>query len=181
MNNKVVLVAVGVIVVGALGWYFLAGNNGSGGKVVNKKMDSGANITEEGTSGMFSGSLADLMRKGGAYKCTFDQVIEAGTSRGTVYVSGQKIRGDFSTIAQGVTMESHMISDGEWTYTWSPMMPQGFKAPVTASDNTQGTNTQTSGSYTDMNQMMNYDCDPWSVESNSFTPPAGITFMQMPQ
>lgn len=179
MNKNIVLVAVGVLVVGALGWYFTVGNDNMGKNMMGKKMGADANLTPEGNSGIFSGSLADLMMRGGDYKCTFDQATEAGSAKGTVYVSGNKVRGDFMMMAQGTTMESHMISDGEWTYTWSPMMPQGFKARATDTTNVPGTNTQTSGSYADISQAYNYDCDPWNAEADSFMPPAGVSFMMM--
>ena len=83
----------------------------------------------------FKGSMKTLIARGGNYKCMFKQDTDAGTSTGTVYISDKEMRGDFTSIvaANNMTVESHMISDGEFMYTWSPMMPTGMKIAIDAS------------------------------------------------
>lgn len=132
--------------------------------------------TEDSASAEFRGSLATLIARGGNYKCAFKQDTEVGSSVGTVYISGNEMRGDFSSLvtAANMTVESHMISDGEYMYTWSDVMPTGMKvkidATATAPSSSQGF---------DANQELDYKCDLWTRDGTVFKLPEGTTFTEI--
>ncbi len=125
----------------------------------------------------FKGSLKTLIARGGNYKCMFQQETEMGTSTGTVYVSGKEMRGDFTSIVTGVamTVESHMISDGEYMYTWSGMMPTGMKMKV---DATPSTTAETNEAF-NPDLELDYKCDLWTKDASLFNLPQGITFTEV--
>lgn len=130
----------------------------------------------------FEGSTAELIARGGDHVCTFDQTVENSRSTGTVYISNGKMRGDFksdvSASGTNMSVESHMISDGEFMYTWSSMMPTGFKMAVVQNTTADGT-TPTSQQMFDANMKLSYDCDPWTTDVSKFTLPSAVTFTEI--
>lgn len=130
---------------------------------------------------VFTGSTKDLLARGGDYKCTFAQEVENSKSTGTVYISGEKLRGDFKTeiTATGPAMlvESHMISDGEFMYTWSSMMPTGFKMNVTETSETATITPSQQGF--DANVDIDYNCVAWTPEESQFSLPSTVTFSEI--
>ena len=128
----------------------------------------------------FEGSTAQLMARGGDHKCTFDQTVENSHSTGTVYISNGKMRGDFksdvSAAGTNMSVESHMISDGEFMYTWSSMMPTGFKMKI---DQASSPSDEAGQGTFDANMKLSYDCAPWSPGSSQFTLPSSITFTEI--
>jgi hypothetical protein len=132
--------------------------------------------SDETATAEFKGSMKALIARGGNYKCTFKQDTEVGTSTGTVYISGKEMRGDFSSVVTvaNTTIESHMISDGEFVYTWSPLMPTGMKMKV---DTTATTEESTEGF--DTNQELDYECNPWTRDETVFSLPEGVTFTEV--
>ncbi len=131
---------------------------------------------------VFSGSAKELMARGGNHKCTFTQEVENSKSTGTVYISGQKLRGDFKSdvTAAGANMsiESHMISDGEFMYSWSSMMPTGFKMKIAETGATATTTPSNQQSF-DSNQKLEYTCVAWTPDEAQFTLPTNVTFTAM--
>lgn len=143
--------------------------------------DVEANVeTSTETNNLFNGSMNDLIARGGDYKCTFDQTNDYSDSSGTVYISGKSIRGDFQSLEKvsNTNVESHMISDGEFSYVWSSVMPTGFKMKV-VEDNSQDDSSAQTGQF-DYNQKLNYDCQAWPVDQSQFSLPDGIQFTELP-
>ena len=177
-----IIIGLVVLILLVFGGYYIMNMNGDtstdtdtqamGDETSNTMM--GTNDTST-SGGAFSGSLVELAKRGGTYKCTFSSGTAASESSGTVYVSGQNIRGDFTSLASGMTVESHMIQTGGYVYVWSPMMPQGFKTKTTAGT-APGTAGAT-GQYADMNSRYDYNCTPESASASMFTLPAGVTFV----
>lgn len=165
-------IVVAIAVVGGGIWYV------SGQKAeapADGEPVTGAEETADG-----SGTLADLMKRSGSYKCTVEvkptQANANTESSGTVYVGNGKMRGDFSTVVAamgGKKVESHMLTTDGYVYTWSDMMPQGMKIQV---DTTGEVATQTG---MDANAAVDYHCSPWTVEASRFTVPTNITFTVM--
>jgi len=120
-------------------------------------------------------SLKDLLAKGVAQTCSFSN----DTNKGTVYVSGGKVRGDFDVTADGKTTKSYMIVDGNTSYIWMEGQTTGFKTTfdLQASDQPAATNAAPTESF-NANQNLNYNCKPWIVNSAVFTLPAGVNFME---
>ena len=124
-------------------------------------------------------SMKELLAKGGSQKCTFSNSIEGTESSGVVYMSGGRMRTDFvAKTADGQTVESHMILDGDNTYLWSNQMPQGMKMKINMMNTQAGAQTQANGSV-DLDQKLNYNCDNWSTDQGQFNLPSGVTFMDL--
>ncbi|MEZ4103430.1 MAG: hypothetical protein R3B55_02670 [Candidatus Paceibacterota bacterium] len=159
----------------------------SGGK--NKDKDENV-ITEESSMEQDSNKEAEnqkdfeekttlnsLMKKGGNYECVFSHKTEVGESTGTVYISGQKIRGDFSSkvsvagLGDMGDIQTHMISDGESIYSWSSMSSDGYKIPKSEEGKSNQENTNFKS-----DQELDYKCVAWSVDQSKFSLPTNITF-----
>ena len=126
-----------------------------------------------------SGSLAALVARGATVQCSVDQTNGGETTKGTVFVSGKKVRGDFqSTIPKVGPVESHMISDGEYVYVWSTMMPRGIKMKASAAtpQDIPGKTAPTQNPYS---QNYDYNCTAWGADASKFDLPAGVTFNDM--
>jgi hypothetical protein len=174
MNTNLIIGLVVGAVVAVGGGYFL---------MTQRSASSSPNaaVIEEGSgaqAGMYRGSLTDLAARGGSWKCTVDAQADTGAgqaaSSGTTYVSGDKVRADFTTTVQGYgSVDSHLIVAGGYSYSWSSMMPQGIKTQVTA---TAGGGAATSGQGADAHQSYAYDCQPWTADASLFAVPTDITF-----
>lgn len=139
---------------------------------------NGAVAQSKATAGQYSGTFADLTKRGGDWVCTVDHSTVVSETDGQVYISGKNIRGEFSVDAPYVgNVSINMIADGSDVYTWSSMMAQGVKAPQSSIDK-DDTDTQTSGQFVDSNQVLNYDCQPWARDDSKFAIPA-ISFMEV--
>lgn len=170
--KQIILGVVGVVVIAAGLYYFVPKNSPSDG-------DS-QEVAQPQEAGTFSGSFEDLARRGGDWKCTFSMDTQMGASRGTVYVSGEKIRGDFESEAPIVgKVESHMIADKTHTYTWTSMMPQGFKIKRTDGGGLMNESAKTSDTMVDANMKMSYDCNPEKAAESMFVVPSTITFTEI--
>ena len=160
--NKNVLIAIAVVVLLALGGaYFLYGRPSS-----PLTSTSGTPTTSSAKK-----SLKDLIALGSSQQCKFQ---DAAGNSGTMYVSGGKSRGDFTSTANGATVGSHMLYDGQAMYIWMDGQSQGYKSTL---DATSAPDSAAGSQAMDVNQALDYDCSSWSVAATSFTPPAGIEFL----
>lgn len=176
MKLQYVAIILAVVIVAGAGFLLFGNSNSSSeGDVMMKEGDSMMQKEE----GAFSGNLMDLAKRGGNYKCTFAHEFDAAQSSGTVYVAGDKIRGDFTSevVAANLTVESHMIQSGGYTYMWSPMTPNGFKAKTTTEGGSGS--AAPSGQYADLTQEYAYNCSSWSVDQSMFELPSGIQFVEI--
>jgi hypothetical protein len=164
------------VIIGIVAALALAG----GGAYVYTQSDTTASV-ETTSEHAAMGTLKDLMAQGSS-KCTVTNTVANSESTGTVYIGDGKMRGDFTTVTTNpaMTVESHMISDGEMIYTWSNQMPQGIKMSVSA---TAAPNADAAANaQVDMyNAQVNYDCDSWNVDASQFEVPATVEFMDMNQ
>lgn len=119
-------------------------------------------------------NLKDLISKGVAQSCTFD----SGSSNGSVYISGGKVRGDFDVVAGGQTVKSHMLVMDSTSYIWTDGQKTGFK--MTFDPNADTTNKKDTSAYTkqgfDPNADNNYKCSTWVTDNTKFTLPSDVTF-----
>lgn len=175
---KNVYIWIGVAVLAAAGGYYFFTQSGEGSPS-GAPRESGAAASQTNSDSSFNGSIYDLAARGGDWKCTVDAQASTGggqaVSSGTVYVSGNKVRGDFTSAVQGYgNVDSHLVSDGDYVYSWTSMLAQGVKAKATAAN--QG-GTQTSGQGSSANQNYAYHCAPSAADASLFTPPANVKFI----
>lgn len=179
MKNKqngfaigIVVIVIAVLALGGGAAYVATRSKSS----VDVKVSENATTSAEATVNADvsqNTSIKGLLASGRSLKCTFADVTEAATTNGTVYVSGGKMRGDFSAAVDEVgTMHSHMISDGEYMHVWMDTMKQGFKMKVS------GTTTTQTSQAPDINKELKYECNPWSADASLFALPAHITFSE---
>ncbi|MDP2704879.1 MAG: hypothetical protein U1D31_01910 [Patescibacteria group bacterium] len=162
----------GIVVIGGIGTYMIS----------QPTLQDAAEVREQ-ASGKATGkmSMKDLIAANISQKCTVDESNDVSQSSGVVYVANGKLRGDFQSMASGMTVQSHMIADGEYSYVWTSATNQGFKMPVSAQESaavsdTSGTQGQQSVDY---NQQLGYACEPWTADANTFSLPSGVTFTDM--
>ena len=177
-------ILIGVLVL-ALAWFlFLGGKKDNSVKnemsqdeitqaEKEKEIDSSEDSFSEKTS------ITALMKKGGNYMCTMSHSTDVGDTKGTVYIAKEKIRGDFTTqiTVPGMkdmgNIDTHMISDGESTYTWSSASAEGFKGPIDSESQTGET------SQVPKDENLDYKCVAWNVDDSKFILPTNITFKQI--
>lgn len=137
--------------------------------------------TQPEASGSTLMSLKELMA-GGSQTCTYTSVIaDVGTTTGTVYVNGGKMRSDFTISGDDkATIDGSVISDGAYLYTWNSMVSQGMKIAITDQMKASATSSAAAGKPTgvDLDQKIDYQCQPWIADSGKFVPPATITFSE---
>lgn len=122
-------------------------------------------------------SLKSLLAMNKSQKCTFD--VES--SSGTNYITGGKMRGDFTAKTGGSTATTHMIVDGQTSYVWMDGQTSGYKMDFSAmqGNSTKGDVNNTGQVNVDPNRDMNYNCTGWSVDNSVFVLPTNIKFADM--
>jgi hypothetical protein len=165
MNKKVLVILAAVLLLLAGGWYFMSNKSG-----VETSTDGNATVNQD--SG--STSLKDLLTKGKAQTCTYS--AEGGS--GKVYVSGEKMRGDFETKVEAKTMTSHMIVKDNTSYVWTDDQKTGFKMTFDPKsvDTSVSSDTSVSNQAADLNANYDYKCSAWKEDSSQFALPSGVTF-----
>ncbi|MDD5710768.1 MAG: hypothetical protein PHV43_01545 [Candidatus Colwellbacteria bacterium] len=162
MNKNIIIAVVVVLAAGAA--YFLWGSGGS----INTAQDAA--------------SIKELIARGENLTCTFSRADEGNSMDGTIYVSGGKVRGDFSLIQDGQSFESHMIQDADFAYVWNtggPLGAAGFKMSVSADEEV----SSGEGEYqaVDLEEQLDTKCSRWSPDASKFVPPSNITFQDLSQ
>src|SRR3989344_8038611 len=112
-------------------------------------------------------SIKSLFSAGKNVTCTVTYPENGGG--GTMYIADKKMRGDFSTKdAGGKLIESHMILDGDTSYSWMGL--QGVKMKI---DATAGASpaTGTTQQAADLDKQQDMNCSGWSVDNSKFTVP----------
>ena len=182
--QKIVVLCVVVLAAG-VGWYLYTHEQDTvtresvsevpGGADTNKTVEK-----DEPLSGL--GSFAELIALGRNISCDFSYVSADtnGAVAGTVYIAGEKMRGDFDMEQAGQLFESHMIDDGEFAYTWT-VSSQGtfaFKSPVMDSEASEEAESSVPPSRAvDMDHEVEYDCQTWRVDESMFIPPSDVEFV----
>jgi hypothetical protein len=119
-------------------------------------------------------SLKDLLLAGGGQQCSFKNE----RSSGVVYIGTGMMRGDITTEVSGTSLISHMVVDNKTSYVWVDGQTTGFKVNI---DPNAQTPTASGQQGVDINQKVDYNCNPWSVDALQFNLPKGVTFNELPQ
>lgn len=182
-------ILIGIIVACAIvggGVYVFTQKNTETPVVTENKQDQSADAdahdpTATHESQEVSGSLDTIIALGKDYKCTFTHNIDMGNTEGTVYISGKNIRGNFLTHVSvpgmaAMTVENHMIRNGDDVYSWSSLSQQGFKGKVSVNDEANSDQPR-SDVLEIQNTQLDYNCESYSPDSSLFTVPTSITFV----
>ena len=172
--NKLLIAVVLAVLIGGGGIYYYNNVRGEGSVSDNGSKEA-LDKTEE-TQG--PRTLQALLGLGQNLQCSFSS---EGLKEGKMYISGKKVRGDF-TVEDETSAESSvsMIQDGEWMYYWGSAMPQGMKMKLDLSAQADA-NASTGNQWTqvDPNVALDYNCDAWRVDASKFTPPANVEFVDL--
>ena len=123
------------------------------------------------------GSIKSLIGAGKNVTC--DIVYPDGNGKGTIYVADKKMRGDFTTMVNNQSMESHMIQDGDFVYFWSGTQGTKMKVSTIATPTPGAAGGQPQGA--DLNKDVDYKCSSWSPDTSKLTPPADVKFTDLTQ
>lgn len=122
----------------------------------------------------FTGSMQELIARGGSWTCSVSSTAGGVASNGTTYAANGMVRSDFtSEIPQVGSIESHMIVRDGLAYTWTSMMNQGFKFPISEGDGEAEVSAEVAAP---VHQDYDFSCSPWVADASRFALPAGITF-----
>jgi hypothetical protein len=142
------------------------------------------------SDGIVSTTLSDILKKGQNYACTFGyDDTEDSTYSGTMYIAadGNKMRAEFLTILpDGQQVTSHMLSDGEYSYTWTDQYAQGYKTKLSSEDLAEmdfySEFIDEDGSFSggsELDSDVNYSCKPWRVDNSKFVAPSNVQFIDL--
>lgn len=178
-NNKPILVVLVVFVLLLLvfGTWKLAGARRAAPKAAQPQQQQ-----SKSDESSITGSVFDLMKLGKTLKCTYDMNTEGAALSGTSYISGNRMRGDFeSTDPTGNKIQSHMISDGEWVYTWTSAAPQGFKMKVSDADSEATTPSESTPAESQkldaLKNDLDYKCAVWVEDTSLLQVPSDVEFV----
>ena len=123
MKKPHVMIAVVVILLLAGGYFMMKKNPTSTMKTEDSK-------SKDFTMDSISGTIEDLIAKNVPMECTYTSVVSGQESTGTVMVAGNKMKGQFTTMAGGKEQTVRMIQDGEYMYSWSDLDKNGMKVKI---------------------------------------------------
>ena len=176
---KIIAGLFAAVAVGTGGWFMM--HHPSTPKADRTNTEVVATSTTPSTESFSAkSSLKDIVARGGSWQCTYQINVAGVNSTGTVYVAGGKVRSDFSSKVPQVnmTIDSHMVSDGAYAYTWTSAMPQGYKVALDAKAKTAMGGSAPASAHQDFdyNGALDYNCVAWPTDESKFVVPTNITF-----
>lgn len=130
-------------------------------------------------SGIGSGTFVDLMARGENLECSirYNGDEKGGEVSGSLFVSGERFRGDFET-KEGVVS---MISKGDDVYFWSTVEGEKYGMSFNRQD-VAGSNMPDVREPVPEDVPVDYNCQPWTKSDDSiFEPPSDIVFNDFSQ
>lgn len=121
-------------------------------------------------------AFSEFVKKDGSYECDVHATADFG-SDGKVFLNNGDIRGDFSTIAEGISVDSSVLIKNGFTYVWSKTFPQAaVKIQNIETENSNSTNNSSGVYFWNAQQVGDYNCYPWENDETKFVIPTNITF-----
>ena len=125
-------------------------------------------------------AFSEFLKQGGTYKCEINQKVDNTETKGTTYINGEMIRGEYSTKVENVDINSTILVRDGYTYSWTSSLPNmGFKIKMDpkTTDNS-GINNPSSYGF-NAEQIGDYNCEAWTLDQSKFTVPTNITFREL--
>lgn len=172
MQKQLLLIAVGIgalVIIGVAGFFLLNKSSQS-----NKEKTAVQDAQQE--QSQTKSSIQKLLAAGKNETCSVKYPAGEQTADGTIYVNGKNLRGDFTTTSEGKTIDSHIIQDETYMYSWTSLAPQGTKMKIAELEKLQASPATES---VDLNQEFDINCSSWSVDIGKFTPPANVNFVEI--
>ncbi|MDD3486990.1 MAG: hypothetical protein PHF35_01255 [Candidatus Moranbacteria bacterium] len=170
----------------ALGVVFLAGCGAKNQPASNSEQSAeNQNKTVDQNQGnKFSGSMKDLLAKGGSLKCAYSNSDGKFSSSGTTYVADGKIRSDVTSQAgdSSQTTAHVIIADG-WMYSWNEGNASGMKINIEEAQNMPSSGENSPGApapapaENQLDEKMDFDCESWKADDSMFSVPTEVDFV----
>ncbi len=172
MPKKAGLIIGAVVIIVVLAAFFMIQK--SNPAAPSESADSTQKESSDSLNNFAKGSIASLLTAGKNVTCSLKYPEGKGT--GTVFVSGKKVRGDFTTATDAAKeFKTSMIQDGEYAYIWSDADKKGTKIKVSGLPSPSPVaNSKTDTS--DINQEVDLSCSTWSADPSKFAVPADVEF-----
>jgi hypothetical protein len=153
---------------------------------VEQSASTNTEVKTEGTVPASNGkkvAFSAFIKQDGSYECTVHQWVGNTDTIGKVYLDNGRIRANFNTDYNGSTISGSAIIKNGFAYTWSSLLPMGFKIAVKENaDGVLGGSVTASGDKKtydwNADQIGDYDCVPWTLDEAHFTVPASVQFTE---
>lgn len=172
MPKQTVLIGavVAVVIAVLVGGYYMMSQKSS----QTPGQTSTGTESQSNGEGVMKSSIKGLLGAGKNVMCTVK--YDEASGEGTYYVSGDKMRVDYSMTSAGKTIDGHMISDGTYMYSWTSELGQGTKIKISAMEEMSAKSSPSSGSV-DIDKEVDLDCSNWSVDESQFEVPTNVNFI----
>lgn len=182
--QSIVVLCLAVVVLGGGAWYFTQNSSMVSDESVPalQETETADEVAVKDAEFTGVGSFGSLLGLGQSITCTYSYADEMGSGSGTSYFADGKMRVDATMSTDEGTMDTHMINDGSYVYTWSVDGADRFAMKMPVPDETMvaedyDTPEMGSESQVSMDQSVEYECDRWSVDTSVFVPPSSVEFM----
>jgi hypothetical protein len=124
-------------------------------------------------------SLGGIFAEAGNHQCDYERVSQSDRNSSVLYFSGGKMRGEFRTYAGEESMNTLMVYDGSYLYTWVEGKTVGTKTePKTIKDLpalipediTSGRILGTSAN------NISWNCHAWNKDASKLLVPKAVKF-----
>lgn len=182
MGNRVVigiLVVITLILTGAgFTWFKNNSDQKSTTEAAASPSASESPAVQASVSSDTRVTLKDLFASSKSQKCSFSDSSTGST--GMIYTSNGKMRGDFTSKANGQMATSHMIVENQVSYVWTDASNQGVKMSYEKVAQLTSATASAQASVTTMpislDQKVSYQCDAWVVDPVLLTLPTTVKF-----
>lgn len=176
-NTAIIAIIIAVIALAGGALAFSQINKKSAAPINTQQVaDNKPAATED--SSTQKGTLQSLISSGKNVSCEINMPGQNG--KGLTFVSGNKLRGDFTINSEGQKeMVSHILSDGTYMYMWTDGVTSGTKFKI--DPDTPKPSFSPGSQTTDLNSPVDLKCSPWSVDNSKFIIPTNIKFSDMSQ
>lgn len=179
MKKIITLLIIVLLIIGVAIYAFMASQKNAVTEIGPGAVRPATEGTEQPAENDALKSLKELVSQGIPQRCTFDyQDPDSGKNTGTMFISGNKLRGDFMIKdEEGNVTNGGMITDDAYLYTWDNDTKEGFKMALTADIKAESEEIRNNPSKVfDMDKKANYNCGPWVVQDGIFNPPQDVKF-----
>ena len=172
MTIKTIIIAIVAVAVVGGGVYYATNKN-------DDQQQSESSQSSESNNEELN-SINGLLAQNKNVTCTFSSADDSGSqTSGTVYVAGDRMRGNFSYQASGkAEQQSNILRNSEYQYFWQEGSDTGFKTKVDDSkesgDDSNKTDSQSQS--VDQDAKYEFDCSEWAVDESKFSVPGSVKF-----
>jgi hypothetical protein len=118
-------------------------------------------------------SLRSLLKSPNSQICTHSN--EKIGSNIKLFISNGKVKGEVVNSLNQKTSTSYMFSDSQAIYFWTQDSGTGYKSTVQS----EGAPSDDSRVNLQIDQQVDYQCQPWTVDESVFTLPDTIKFVDL--